>query len=157
MDKIKVMIVDDHAILRDGIRSLLSAQDDIIVVGEAGDGKEALEKVKRLAPDIVLMDIAMPLMDGLEATRRLNKDYPKAKVLVLTQYDNKDYIASLVKCGAQGCVPKKAAATELLSAIRAIYRGDSFLYPSMAKALMEEYLKQLQTSGKEDSYQRLAD
>ena len=132
MVKIRVLVVDDHAILRDGIRALLTLHDDIAIVGEAGDGKEALDKVRQLAPDVVLMDIAMPLMDGLEATRRIHREYPTVKVLILTQHDNKEYVLSCMKAGAVGCVPKRAVASELVSAMRVVHRGDSYLYPSMA-------------------------
>lgn len=142
MDKIKVLLVDDHAIMRDGIRALLSLQDDIEIVGEASEGKEAIEKTRLLYPDVVVMDIAMPGMDGLEATRRITKQYPKTKVLVLTQYDNKEYILSAVKAGSAGYVPKRALGSELVSAIRAVYRGDSYLYPSAAMALVEDYRQQ---------------
>ena len=139
MDKIKILIVDDHAIMRDGIRALLSIHDDIEVVGEASEGREAVEKVQELAPDVVVMDIAMPIMDGMEATRRIVKEKIKVKVLVLTQHDNKEYILSAIKAGANGYVPKRAMGADLVSAIRAVYRGDSGLYPSAAAALIENY------------------
>jgi DNA-binding NarL/FixJ family response regulator len=152
MDKIKVLLVDDHAIMRDGIRALLSLQDDIEIVGEASEGKEAIEKTRLLYPDVVVMDIAMPGMDGLEATRRITKQYPKTKVLVLTQYDNKEYILSAVKAGSAGYVPKRALGSELVSAIRAVYRGDSYLYPSAAMALVEDYRQQSKST---DPYDQL--
>jgi len=152
MDKIKVLVVDDHAILRDGIRALLGLHDDIEIVGEASEGKEAIEKAQQLVPDVVIMDIAMPGMDGLEATRRLGKKSPKMKVLVLTQYDNKEYILSVIKAGAAGYVPKRALGSELVSAIRAVDKGDSFLYPSAATALIEDYLQQAEG---EEPYDRL--
>ena len=152
MAKIRILIVDDHAVLRDGIRALLGLHDDIEVVGEASEGKEAVGKAQELMPDVVIMDIAMPGMDGLEATRRLRKKYPKMKVLVLTQHDNKEYILSVIKAGASGYVPKRALGSELVSAIRAVKEGDSFLYPSAAAALIEDYLQQ--TKG-EDPYDQL--
>src|SRR4030067_838069 len=139
MHKIKVLIVDDHAIMRDGIRALLSINEDIEVVGEASEGKEALKKVPELKPDVIVMDIAMPGMDGMEATRQMVKGNSKVKVLVLTQHDNKEYILSAIKAGAAGFVPKRAMGSELVSAIRAVNRGDSVLYPSVASALIEDY------------------
>jgi DNA-binding NarL/FixJ family response regulator len=152
MAKIRVLLADDHAVMRDGIRALLCLQDDIEIVGDASDGKEAVERTLELQPDVVLMDVAMPGMDGLEATRRITKQSPKTRVLILTQYDNKEYILSAIKAGSAGYLPKRALGSELVSAIRAVYRGDSFLYPSAATALMEDY--RLQAKG-EDSYDQL--
>jgi len=151
MDKIKVLLVDDHAIMRDGIKALLSIHDDIEIVGEASEGKEAIELAQELAPDVAIMDIGMPGMDGLEATRRLTKRNPRIKVLVLTQHDNKEYIFSTIKAGAAGYVPKKALGLELVSAIRAVCRGDSFLYPSAAKILIEDYRQQAEKGDPYDS------
>lgn len=149
--KIKILVVDDHAIMRDGIRALLVLQDDIEIVGEAANGNEAVERSRELSPDVVIMDIAMPGMDGLEATRRIMKKSPKVKVLVLTQYDNKEYILSAIKAGAAGFVPKRALGSELVSAIRAVNQGNSFLYPSAAAALIEDYRRQAEG----DSYDSL--
>ncbi len=153
MGKIKILIVDDHAILRDGIRALLSLYEDIEIVGEASEGKEAIDKAQELSPDVVIMDIAMPGMDGLEATRRLKKKAPKVKVLALTQHDNKEYVLSIVKAGAAGYVPKKALGSELVTAIKAVHRDESFLHPSATAALIEDYLQQ--AKGEEDPYDRL--
>ena len=152
MDRIKILVVDDHAIMRDGIRALLGLHDDIEIVGEASEGNEAIEKAQELMPDVLIMDIAMPGMDGLEATRRMRKKSPKIKVLVLTQYDNKEYILSVIKAGAAGYVPKRALGSELVSAIRAVHQGDSFLYPSAAAALIEDYLQQAK---EEEPYNQL--
>ncbi len=151
MEKIKILVADDHALMRDGIRALLSLNNDMEIVGEAADGREAIEKVQELLPDVVVMDIAMPIMDGLEATRRIKKKNPKMKVMVLTQYDNREYILSAIKAGADGYVPKRAAGSELASAIRAVYAGGSFLYPSAAAALIKDYLHQ----AIEEPYDRL--
>ena len=153
MDKIKILVVDDHAIMRDGIRALLSLHDDIEIVGEASEGKEAIGKAQELAPDVIVMDIAMPGMDGLEATRRIRKRSPVVKVIVLTQYDNKEYVLSVIKAGAAGYVPKRALGSELVSAIRAVHRGDSFLYPSAAAALIEGYRQQAEA----EPYDRLTE
>lgn len=152
-NKIRILVVDDHAIMRDGIRALLSLHSDIEIVGEAADGKEAVEKAEELSPDVVMMDIAMPIMDGLEATRRIRKKNPDIKVLVLTQYNNREYILSAIKAGAAGYVPKRAVGSELISALRAVYRGESFLYPSAAAALIKDYLQQAET----EPYDRLTD
>ncbi len=153
MDKIKTLLVDDHAVLRDGIRALLGLYDDIESVGEASEGKEAVEKAQELLPDVAIMDIAMPGMDGLEATRRITKKNPQIKVLVLTQHDNKEYVLSAIKAGAAGYVPKRALGTELVAAIRTVYRGDSYLYPTVAGALIEGYRQQIEEG--EEPYDRL--
>lgn len=142
MDKIKILLVDDHAIMRDGIRALLGLHDDFEIVGETSQGDEAVEKAHELAPDVIIMDITMPGMDGLEATRRIRKKNPGAKVLVLTQHDNREYILSSIKAGAAGYVPKRALGSDLVSAIRAVHQGDSFLYPSVAAVLIEDYRRQ---------------
>ncbi|HJX35462.1 MAG TPA: response regulator transcription factor [Dehalococcoidales bacterium] len=152
MNKIKVLLVDDHAIMRDGIRALLSIHDDIKIVGEASEGQEAIEKTQDLSPDVVVMDVAMPDMDGIEATRRIRKQSPKVKVIVLTQYDNKEYVLSAIKAGAAGYVPKRALGSELVSAVRAVNRGESFLYPSAAAALIDDYRRQAKTA---DPYDQL--
>ncbi len=157
MKETRVIVVDDHAIMRDGVSALLSLNEGIEVVGEASNGREAIEKVRELQPDVVLMDIAMPIMDGLEATRRIRKEYPRTKILILTQHDNKEYLLSIVKAGAAGCVLKKVAGTELISAIRAVDRGESFLCPSVAKTLIEDYLRQITSATAEDPYDRLTD
>ena len=139
MEKIRVLVTDDHIVVRDGICALLALAGDIEVVGEASNGVEALEMVKELKPNVVLMDIAMPIMGGLEATRRICKEFPTTKVLVLTQYDDKEYVFPVVEAGASGFISKVATSSELTSGIRSIYRGDSFLSPSIAKLLLEEY------------------
>ncbi len=139
MSKIRILVADDHAVMRDGIRALVGVHEDIEIVGEASEGREAFKKVKELAPDVVVMDIAMPDMDGMEATRRIVKENTKVKVLMLTQYDNKEYVLSAIKAGAAGYIPKRALGSDLISAIRAVYQGDSFLYPSVTAALIEDY------------------
>lgn len=151
MDKIKILVVDDHTLMREGIRALLGLHNDIEIVGEASEGKEAIEKVQELAPDVIIMDIAMPGMDGLEATRRIRKKGLPVKVLALTQHDNKEYILSAIKAGANGYVPKRALGSELVLAIRTVYKGDSFLYPSAVAVLIEDYLRQAEA----EPYDRL--
>lgn len=157
MNKIRVLIVDDHTLVRDGIRALLSLVADVEVVGEAANGKEGLERVKELAPDVVLMDLAMPIMGGLEATRRIRKEYPKTRVLAITQYDDSEYVIPVIEAGASGFVTKMMAFSDLASAIQAAYRGESFLSPSAAAALVDEYQHRASADGEKDPYQQLTD
>ena len=138
MNRIRVLIVDDHAILRDGIRSLLDRQEDLEVVGEACNGREGVEQVEKLKPDIVLMDIAMPVMNGLEATQQIKKDYPEVKVLILTQHDNREYVAPLLQAGASGYVLKRSGGREVVMAIREVYSQGAYLEPSVARKVLEE-------------------
>ncbi len=119
--RIKVLIVDDHSVVRDGIKSVLGLQKDIEVMGEAENGKEALEKVGKLSPDMVIMDIVMPVMDGLEATKQIYKDYPQTRVLMLSQYDDEENILAAEKIGAYGFIPKRAASSQLVNGIRTIH------------------------------------
>jgi DNA-binding NarL/FixJ family response regulator len=153
MTKITVLLVDDHALFRQGIRALLANSEYAEIIGEATDGREAIEKVRDLQPQVVLMDIGMPGMGGIEATRRIVKEDPFVKVLVLTQYDDIEYILSMLRLGAKGYIAKTATAEELETAIQAVRRGESYLYPSAATALVEVYLHR--TSGEQDVYERL--
>ena len=139
MQKIKVLVVDDHTMVRDGICALLALVGDIEVVGEAANGSEALKMVREMEPNVVLMDIAMPIMDGLEATRRICKEFPRTRVLVLTQYDDKEYVFSVIEAGACGFISKAAASSELTAGIRAVYHGDSYLSPLATRFLVENY------------------
>jgi two-component system response regulator NreC len=157
MKKIRVLIVDDHTLVRDGIKALLALATDIEVVGEAANGMEALEKVKEYAPDVVLMDLAMPIMGGLEATRRIRKEFTGTKVLALTQYDDADYVVTVIEAGARGFVTKMSAFSELATAIQAVYRGESYLSPSAATALVEEFQVKRGAEGEKDPYQQLTD
>ncbi len=150
MSKIRVLLVDDHAILRAGLRALLATYPDIEVVGEAGDGSEAIQRVKELRPDIVLMDISMPGMNGLTATRYILEAHPDVRIIILTQYDSKEYILPLLQVGASGYVLKQCADTDLVKAIRSVYAGDSFLYPSVARTLLESYLGKEENTSHEE-------
>ncbi len=152
MSKIRVLLVDDHAILRAGLRALLETYPDIEIVGEAGDGTEAIAKVRELKPDVVLMDVAMPGMNGLVATRYILEENPDTRVLILTQYGNKEYVLPLLQAGASGYVLKQAADTDLITAIRTVYEGQSFLYPPVAKLLLDAYTSE---QGGTDPYEQL--
>ena len=131
--RIKVLIVDDHSVVRDGIRAVLTLQKDIEVVGEAVNGKDAVEKTRQLLPDVVIMDIVMPEMDGLEATKRIYKEYPQARVLMLSQYDDEENILAAEQLGAYGFIPKRAASSQLINGIKTIYyMGEHLQRPATA-------------------------
>jgi two-component system response regulator NreC len=155
--KIRVLVVDDHTIVRDGVRALLTLAGDIEVVGEAANGREALEMVRQLVPDVVLMDIAMPILGGLEATRRIHKEFPAVKVLALTQYDDREYVFPVLEAGASGFLSKTAASSELTAAIRYVYQGESYLSPAVAKLVVEERQQEAALRDRNDPYDQLTD
>jgi len=155
MQKIRVLVVDDHAIIRDGICALLALTGDIEAVGVAANGRDALEMVTKLSPDIVLIDIVMPLMDGLEATHRIHKKFPETKVIILTQYEDREYVLPVIEAGASGFVSKTAASSELISAIRSVYHGNSFLSPSIARLLVEDYREIAKVRKSKDTFEHL--
>jgi DNA-binding NarL/FixJ family response regulator len=157
MQKITVLVVDDHTIVRDGISALLSLAGDIEVIGEATNGSEAVKMVEELKPDVVLMDIAMPLMGGLEATRRISREFPATKVLVLTQYDDKEYFFPVLESGASGFISKAAASSELVSGIRSVHAGDSYLSPSVTKLLVDNYRDTASERVTSDPYGKLTE
>jgi len=133
--RITLLLVDDHTVVRQGLRALLATQPDIEVVGEAGDGRQALKLVQELTPDVVVMDLAMPFVNGLEATRQILKSSPATRILVLSSYGDEECVAQLLKAGAAGYLLKQTAANELLQAIRELRRGNSFFSPAIARHL----------------------
>jgi len=139
-DQIRVLIVDDHTIVRSGLRLLLEAEPGIDVVGEALDGREALELAETYLPDLILMDIAMPGMDGLEATRQIKARWPDIQVLVLTMHRSDEYFFEMLKAGASGYILKGAETSDLINAVRVVGRGEVFLYPIMAQKIVKDYL-----------------
>jgi two-component system response regulator NreC len=157
MKKIRVLIADDHTLVRDGIRALLTLAADIEVVGEAANGKEALAQVRQLVPDVVLMDLAMPIMGGLEATRRIHREFAGTRVVALTQYDDSEYVIPVIEAGARGFVTKMGAFSELTSAIHAVHRGDSYLSTSAAAAVVEECQRKADVEVEKDPYLLLTD
>ena len=140
---IRVLLVDDHTILREGVRALLAGEPEIVVVGEAADGQEAVEKVDKLLPDIVLMDMVMPRMNGLEATSRIKQKHDDVKVLILSMYDDDEYVQQVIQAGASGYVLKGMAADDLTLAIREVHSGSSFLNPAIAAKLIEDYVRRV--------------
>src|SRR5438445_5952991 len=137
MQKITVILADDHTVVRQGLRALLEAEEDMSVVGEAENGRQAVQMIKRLQPDVVVMDIAMPTLNGLEATRQVSRDSPKCKVLVLSSYSDDEYVQQLTEAGAAGYLVKQTAATDLLKAIREAQKGNAYFSPSIAKRLRD--------------------
>jgi len=148
VDRIRVLIADDHTLVREGLRALLEAQGGFEVIAEASNGREAIDRAIQMRPDVVLMDIGMPELDGLAATRRITKINPAIRVLVLTVHETDDYFFRVLEAGAHGFLVKDAAATELVAAVRAVHHGGVFLHPPMAKRLVEEYLGRI-SSGEE--------
>ncbi len=148
MKKIRVLLAEDHTIVRQGLSALLRSESDMEVVGEASDGLEAVEMAKKLIPEVVLMDIAMRNLNGLEATRKIKKLFPHMKVLVLTMYENEEWIFQVLKAGASGYLIKDSAMTDLSSAIRAIHQGDSYLSPSISRKVIDEYIRKAEIGEK---------
>ena len=151
-EPIRVLIADDHTIVRSGVHMLLETEPDFVVVGEALNGSEAIELAQSLKPDLILMDITMPEMDGLEATRQIKEHWPEINILVLTMHRSDEYFFEILKAGASGYILKTADTEELLQAARATARGDVFLNPSMAKKLLGEYLNQMDKAGDADEH-----
>ena len=141
MAKIRVILADDHAVVRSGIRMLLEAQPDIEIVAEVESGREAVEQVRKMRPDVVLMDVQMPELNGIEATQQIKKLAPETAILALTMHEDDQYFFEMLHSGASGYVPKRAAPDELVTAIRTVARGEIFLYPSLATRLVQDYLK----------------
>ena len=148
MKKIRVLLAEDHTIVRQGIAALLGAESDMEVVGEASNGLEAIELAKKLSPEVILMDIGMRQLNGLEATREIKRQFPSMKILVLTMYENEEWIFQILKAGASGYLIKDSAMTDLTSALRAVYQGDSYLSPSISKMVIEEYIRKAESGEK---------
>jgi len=155
MAKIEVVVADDHAIVREGVRMILAREQDIEVVGEAGDGQQALDLVASLRPQVVIMDISMPGMGGIEATQRLKAKHPEVQVLALTMHEDETYVFQLLRAGAAGYVLKRAAAQDLVQGVRAAAKGEAFLYPSVARKVVEDYLKRVETGEERERYDGL--
>jgi two-component system response regulator NreC len=140
--KIRLLLVDDHAVVRSGLKMLLDSEGDVEIVGEAGTAAEALEVAAQVRPDVILMDIGLPDKSGIEATREIKKRFEKMSVVALTIHEDEEYFFKMLEAGASGYVPKRAAPEELLNAIRAAATGEVYLYPSLAKLLVKDYLSQ---------------
>jgi NarL family two-component system response regulator LiaR len=140
MERIKILIADDHAVVREGTRQILEKEDDLEVVAEAGDGEEAVNLATELKPDIAIVDISMPKLDGIEATRQIKALYPGIAILILTAYDDEQFIFSLLEAGAAGYLLKSVHSRELVDAVRAVYAGESVLHPSVARKVLNRFV-----------------
>ena len=146
MARICLLLVDDHEVVRSGLRMLLENQADLKIVGEASNGGQALELVETLRPDVVIMDITLPDISGIDATRQIKKLYPKVAVVALTIHEDQQYFFEMLQAGASGYVPKRAAPDDLITAIRAAHHGETYIYPSLAKLLVKDFISR----GEED-------
>jgi two-component system response regulator NreC len=140
MAEIRLLLVDDHSVVRSGLRMLLENEDDLVLIGEAGNGMQALELADQLRPDVVIMDITLPDISGIEVTQRLKLAHPQIAVVALTIHEDQQYFFEMLRVGASAYVPKRAAPDDLITAIRAAYHGDVYIYPSLAKLLVNDFL-----------------
>jgi len=155
--KITVLLADDHAIVREGVKMILTAVPDIEVVGEAEDGLQAVQMARELKPNVAVLDVSMPRLNGIEATRQIRAALPETQVLALTMHADDTYVFQCLKAGASGYVLKRAAATDLVQAIRAARRGEAFLYPAIATAVVADYLRRLESGEGREAYDGLTE
>jgi two-component system response regulator NreC len=155
MRRIRIVLADDHNLIRSGLKLLLERQEDLEVVGEAGDGRAAIECVERTGPDVVVLDIAMPLLNGIEAARQIALRWPDVRIAILSMHADESYVIRALKAGARAYLLKDSAETDLIAAIRAVTSGRAFFSPTVSKVLAEDYVRQLQLRDAEDSYELL--
>ena len=141
MPKLKILLADDHAIVRDGLRALVNAEPDMEVIGEAKDGRSAVQKIAELRPDVAIIDLSMPELNGIQATERIKQDWPEVKVLALTAHQERAYLDQLLRIGASGYVLKQSAANELIEAIRAVAKGETYVDRELASRITTDYLR----------------
>jgi DNA-binding NarL/FixJ family response regulator len=156
-EPIRVFLADDHRMMRDGIRAILERQPDFEVVGEAADGREAVRLAHQLQPDVVVMDVSMPLLNGLEAMRQILQGCPDTSVLILTVHEREDLVAQLLSAGASGYMIKRAAAQDLVSAVQAVFRGDAYIDPAIAKLVVSGYVSHVQSGSPDSASNNLTD
>jgi DNA-binding NarL/FixJ family response regulator len=154
---IRILLADDHTVVRDGLRALLEKQADMAVVAEAGDGRDSVRLAEQHAPDVVIMDIAMPNMNGIEATRRIVAACPKTSVVILSMHQDESYVLRSLKAGAKGYLLKDSLRSDVIDAIRSVAQGRSFLTRKVSRILQEDYIRQLERRGLDDSYDLLTD
>jgi DNA-binding NarL/FixJ family response regulator len=152
MDRIKVLIVDDHRVVREGLSAILQSKENIQVLGEAQDGHEAVEKARSLLPDVILMDVSMPKMTGVEATRIIKREFPHIGIIALTMYEEQQYIFDLVRGGATGYLLKDSDSDQIVKAIQSVYRGESLIHPAVASKILAEFSLLAQKKGKKSGW-----
>ncbi len=157
MNPIKVLLAEDHTIVREGLRLLFESAPEFIVAAEASNGREAVAQARELRPDVAVLDISMPELSGLEATRLIKAESPETQVLILTMHESDEYFFRALEAGASGYVLKKAATQDLIAAARAVARGEAFLYPSVAKKLIGDYVQRVQSDAEQPGYLRLSE
>jgi len=156
-DAIRILLAEDHSVVRTGLRLIIGSEEDMTVVGEAEDGLQAIQKAHELRPDVIVMDMTMPGLGGLEAARQMKRDLPDIRILFLTIHDSEEYFFQAVQAGADGYVTKSSPAWEVLTAVRTVHRGDCYLNPGVAKMLVGDYLERVKEGGKRDPYDALSD
>jgi two-component system response regulator NreC len=157
MSSTRILLADDHDVVRKGLRYILQRQDGIDVIGEAKNGREAVKMAEELRPDLVIMDIAMPLLSGIEATVQIAKSSPKTKVIILSMYSDETYLVRILTAGAKGYLLKDSTETDLIPAVKAVIQGKPFFSAQIAQTLLEDYMRQLKQRGLQDSYDLLTD
>jgi DNA-binding NarL/FixJ family response regulator len=157
LKKSRILLADDHLVVRKGLRFVLDHEPDMEVVGEASDGSQAVEMVEQLSPDLVVMDIAMPRLGGIDAAAQICKKHSSVAVIILSMHSDEEYIVRALSAGAKGYLLKDSAEDELVTAVRSVLNGRSFFSPAIAKTLLDDYLRQLQQRGMTDSYELLSD
>jgi RNA polymerase sigma factor (sigma-70 family) len=155
MKKIRILLADDHQLMRSGLRLLIEQQADLTVVGEAADGREAVALAKSLRPDVAVMDISMPNLNGIEAAHQITQSHAELAVIVLSMHPDESYVLRALKAGAKGYLLKDSAESDLITAVRAVARGKSFFSPAVSKVLLDDYVRKLKRSGAEDAYDLL--
>jgi two-component system, NarL family, response regulator NreC len=157
METIRILLADDHTVVRDGLRALVEKQPDMAVVGEAADGRDTIRLAEEQSPDVIIMDIAMPNMNGIEATRRITTSNPRTAVLILSMHQDESYVLRSLKAGAKGYLLKESVRSDIIEAIRAVVHGRSFLTRKVSRILQEDYVREMERRGLEDSYELLTD
>lgn len=156
MSTVHVLVADDHTIIRSGLRHLLERESDIEVVGEAADGREALELAEKLHPDVVLLDITMPKLNGIDVSRQVVAKLPKVSIIILSMHSDESYVLKSLKAGARGYLLKDSAESDIINAVRAVSRGKAYFSPEISRMLVDDYVRQLQQRGVDDSYELLS-